>query len=153
MEFQMTLVEELPGNSERLGPSELAVLASTAAVVLDDRARGREVELTPVNRLASWLRSTINRLDPLAQNRALIDPGTAQLLNRTFRSSPQSSSSIRIEVLFGQARDLGDRLYRVSEAPQREVQQLRDLCLAFSRAAQVESASRREQKPTSKFRR
>lgn len=148
----MTLTEELPGNSGRIGPSELAVLASTAAVVLDHRARGREVALDPVDRLASWLRSTTSRSDPLTQNR-LVDPGTAQLFSRTFRGSMQTSGSIRIEVLFDQARDLGDKLSRASAATGPDVQKLRDLCLAISRAAQVESAGRREQKPTSKFRR
>src|SRR4029077_14693068 len=74
-----------PQRLEVLDP-DLPLLASQAALELDNKSLGQDVELTAVKQLAGALKNSFVSFDTTAR-KSLVDPGAATVLGRALQAA------------------------------------------------------------------
>lgn len=132
--------------------STLAVVASVAAVELDNLRLGRDQLLDAVPRLAGMLRDAIPEPPPANASRALLDPVKADVFSQALSASGKELKSLR-EISVS-TREMADLLQAVQGlGGQSELVALRDFCVALSRSAQAEVAAHHDNRPSSPYRR
>jgi hypothetical protein len=118
-----------------LGEVDLALLASRAAVELDNRLRGRAHASDAVRALAHHLRASMHT--PAAANsitfEQLLDR-TPVAVKRTLQQSPWAGRLQTVEDLVNQAAAITQSLVGESTKPD-DLQRLRTFCVALSRVA------------------
>lgn len=132
--------------------SNLAFLASAAAVELDGMLHGSDEDLRFASQLGDALRARVPASDTTPAARALLDPIMADLFGRALYRASGSELHSTQEVRTG-ARAMADRLAAVGpDTESEQLRELRDFCVALSQSAQADLAARRELRPMSRFR-
>jgi hypothetical protein len=146
------MLMDTPSPSEAAVPTrspDLATLAALAAIALERRVNGQNAPLQPVHDLATALRRTLtdSRLKNVTSLRAsLLDPMTVDLFGRALNSS--FNEGLRsVSDIEQHAKEVVDKLFESQGDRARELNLLKDFCLALSQAAQAQSAASRISQP------
>jgi hypothetical protein len=130
---EMALVRELE--------SDLASVAVNAATELDNFALGRSERLDEVQRLAERLSESFEGIEQPSSPQSLIDPTEVVVMHRAIQDSALHSKMTTVDELVREAGKVVERLNRIVKDPEvagtdvQEVKQIRDFCLALSKAA------------------
>ncbi len=135
-----------PGDDPRLTPS-LSYLASRAAIELDNliQGKGSTQGSSAIDELIKALSdSPLFSLEEGTRN-SLADPGSVELLNRTFGRLAGEAPPRTLQALSEKAREVVEALARASSPAEPEVLvRMRDFCLALSQAARISSQAKHE---------
>lgn len=160
----LTTHKEFPTNQgypKRLGmsarltrPADIALLASDAAIELEELLLGMDPTLTKIRELMSVLPDLVKPSDDSAPSS--IDPTSALMVNQAFSDARWSGSSpIRTtEDLANEVRNLTDQLSEaIKTGPEQRdlVQRLREFALALSRTASAYGPSFEDLEPVQRF--
>ena len=112
-------------------PSDLALLASRAAVEVDDLLLGRPSTLDAVRRLADHLQSKL-RLDKAPASMRLMDPTTVVMVRRAMNASGGAVNTI--DELVARANEMTAEVPSAT-GDRGRLESARGFCVALSRIA------------------
>ena len=143
-----------PNDALRALDPDLPLLASEAAVEMDNLLAQRTQDLTAMRRLGARLRNSIQIGTAGGPARSLMDRPTLTVLGEAVAEATRSESLQRIEDLLGRAARIADLLFVDPPAGSTdELMQARDFCLALSRAVMAYHRSILDLRPSHPFRR
>lgn len=133
---------------------DLPLLASKAAIELDNAIAGRPADLEPVKRLASLLRDSIGQADTPGSLKSLMDPPTVTALGRALRESGGTGSITTVDQLFAKSREIADRLTDTRSGTDKDhLRWAREFFVALARGAVAHRHSARSRRRTHPARR
>jgi len=133
---------------------ELPLLASEAAIDIDNLLSNRSKELTAIRLLADQLRNSIEISSIGEPPRSLMDPPTLSILGEAIARAAGEGYSKKVDDLLTEAVKIGTELS--SEDPTRNIKELeraRDFCVALSMAVVAYHKSISDLSPQHPFRR
>jgi len=140
--------------------SDLASLASRAAVELDRVALGREASMIPVLELAKVIAREASAPDQASHPPLFLNPGTAIVMNRAISDAQLGPQHSKIADLVLQAAAISKTLHEIGSDPLRcrtqnpeQVTRMRSFCVALSRRASARHAAIHERVSSHPFRR
>ena len=108
---------------------DLILLASEAAIDIDNLLSHRSTDLTVIRRLAAQLKNSIEVDTSGSAQRSLMDPATLNILSGAVMEATEKKSLNKVEELLREAAKIATTLSRDNpmEAPD-ELRQARDFC-------------------------
>ncbi len=126
---------------------DLPLLASKAAIELDNEIAGRPADLEPVRRLASLLRNSIAQADTAGSLKSLMDPSTVTALGRALSESGGAGSITTVDQLFAKSRDIADQLTDSGSGTDKvDLRWAREFFVALARGAAAHRHSARSRR-------
>lgn len=114
--------------------SDLALLASEAAIDIDNMLSCRGCEFVAMRQLAERLNNSIKEDLTICSPRSLMDPATLSVLSAAVMEA-QNKSLPKVDELLGEAAKIAKILSSSTSAENSdELRQARDFCMAFSKA-------------------
>lgn len=132
---------------------DLPLLASEAAIDIDNILSHRSRDFTAIRDLAERLKNSI-KMSPAGSPHSLMDPATLTVLGEAVAQTAGIGYIKKIDDLLSEAVKIGNELS--SEDPAKKPEELkraRDFCLALSMAVAAYRKSIRDLRPTHPFRR
>ena len=133
---------------------DLPLLASEAAIDIDNLLAERSDDLSAIKRLAQCLKDSIEVGTPGSEPRALMDPATLSVLGEAVSGTVNGGSLKKLEDLLVKASQIAGTLS--SDTPMEnpnELRQARDFCIALSRLVMAYHKSIDDLRPSHPFRR
>lgn len=149
----MSVIHPVQGSTQSVFGSNLTILASVAAIELDNLSLGRPTTIGAVPKLAEILMEAIPDQERAGGVRHLLDPVKADVFSQALRSAGLAQIT-SISEISSQTRAMADKLASLNDVSDVGVlRTLRDFCVALSQSAQAESESRYEDRMISPYRR
>ena len=115
---------------------DIALVASDAAVELDELLRGKHPSLVSVRRLTAALPRLLRAANVPSGTAATFDPGAVVVVSRAFDDANWSAPLHTTSDLAAEAAGLTDKLRHAEAASQTEfLTKFRDFCLALAKTA------------------
>ncbi len=133
---------------------DLPLLASEAAVDIDNIISDRGVELAAIHSLAEMLSNSIEFKPPNGFTRSLMDPATETMLGTAMAKVLGKSSPSELKHLLREASSIASEL--LSDEPTKDYEKLakaRDFCMTLSKTAVAYNKSIRDLRPSHPYRR
>ena len=149
-----TLAQSQSSQRLRVLDPDLPTLALEAAIDIDKLLSNKTQNLTAMKRLAEQLKDSIQVGIADGPPRSLMDPATLNVLGEAIAEVMKSESLHRIEDFLGKAARIAELLSIESPTDnQDELKQVRNFCLALSRAVMAYHKSILDLRPSHPFRR
>lgn len=138
----------------RVLDTDLPILASEAAIDIQNILSNISVDLTAIRRLAQRLKNSIEADNAGGSPHSLMDPATLSVLSEAMVQSVEGFASQSVEDLLREAFKIAGELSIGDPKSNRpSLEQARDFCVALSRAAMAYHKSIRDLSPSHPFRR
>lgn len=136
----------------RVLDTDLPILASEAAIDIQNILSNESEDLTAIQRLAQRLKNSIEADTTGGSPHSLMDPATLSVLSEAMVQSVEGFASQSVEDLLREAFKIAGELSD-TKSNRPSLEQARDFCVALSRAAMAYHKSIRDLSPSHPFRR
>jgi len=132
---------------------DLPLLATEAAIDIENLLASRSHDLTAIRRLADRLNNSIDLSTTNLQPRSLMDPATLSVLGEAIAVTTNGGTLQKLEELIEETAYIAKTLTSAKPENIEELTKARDFCVALSRVVMAYHKSIRDLRPPHPFRR